>query len=321
MGKFIDFLLAKPPKTYHASQHYDKENSFAINNEVLILDEIKQLKAMILKQEERTGYKGVDFVLQKLESLHISRQLVDDFVSKMKTKHTISLLHDKDYMRKELKIFFEKRLLEYNFKQSKSKQRKIVLIGPTGAGKTTAMFKIVSLFEERNKSISSNHTRIRVANFDNHKIGSKESFKKVTEWMEVEGESFIKLDDLLAYIQKVEGSEILLVDTTGKNPKNKREILEMTQVLESVTENAEVFLVVPSNVSELDLRYIFQEFNLLNYKGVILTKFDEVMYPTVSLGICMEFSVPVVFISEGKSYSGEFFMPTKQDLLQYFEEI
>lgn len=346
MGKFIDFLLAKPKiqipiqtqtavpmDSLHISDSYSgtltqrqplydtayMDDSTHIDNKT-VYDEIQKLKMLIGKKmhnESIIGFAGLDEAISLLRANSVSESLIAVFRKDMEEHNTVEKLQDTSFVYNELQHFLKAKICLYKTPSYKGKQRRMVFVGASGVGKTSVMLKIATYFDALKKN--TNKGNIRLVNFDRHKAGAKEYFKKNIEWMEIEGESFINIDDVQTYIKKGTRPEVLLVDTSGKNPKNKKGILDLSLILKDINTNAEVFLVISANSSEEDMLCMLHAFNVLQYSGVIITKIDETVYPAKIIGLCLEHSVPIVFMSNGKSIADNLLEATNENVLAYFQ--
>lgn len=316
MGRFIDFLLSRPPKELITNNIYQKKDSKLSSSHSLIFDEIQKIKNILLtnKNEKSSGYSGLDNAVEILLMNEIGVVLINEFISVMQDKCTIKELNDIEFIKKKLLLFIRSKLKIYQDKEQKTKQRMIVLVGTTGIGKTSSIFKLVSYFEQ----IDQKSTSIRVACLDNQKLGTKEYLEIIKGYTGIDGQLFINHDDFFGYVRKGLRPEILLVDTAGKNPKNKKEILNIAQSLSSILEKAEVFLVLSANINENDMKLILEEFSLLKYNGIIITKIDESLSPTRLMGVCMEKQIPIAFLSDGKDLLERFSRANYEKVIDYF---
>jgi flagellar biosynthesis protein FlhF len=183
--------------------------------------------------------------------------------------------------------------------QGKRKQRVIVLVGPTGVGKSTTIIKLAAHYGERTEGVWKK--QVRLVNLDCYRVGAEYQIKKYGEIMEMPVsavDSFDGLKQVLAlYRQDV---DFVLIDTTGHSPRNYDELGKMKAVLDACPARTDVHLCLAASTKSADIREILKQFEPFKYKSVIITKADE----TGSLGnvisVLAEERKGVSFITTGQ---------------------
>jgi flagellar biosynthesis protein FlhF len=169
----------------------------------------------------------------------------------------------------------------------------MILVGPTGVGKTTTIAKLAAVFGPGNKE--SRPLSVRMITIDNYRIGAKLQVETYGDIMKIPVSCVDNYEELRKTIALYsEGVDLILVDTIGKNPRDSVEIAEMKELLSACGSAAEVHLTVAATTKYSDMREIFQQFEPFNYRSVIITKLDE----TTRVG-----NVISVLADKGKSIS------------------
>jgi len=189
----------------------------------------------------------------------------------------------------------------YIFKEDEKQHnpRIIVLVGPTGVGKTTTIAKLAGIF-----GIKSNETpaiEVRMITIDTFRVGAKEQLELIGDIMQipvscVEDKQSLKKE---IAIHK-EDTDLILIDTIGQNPKDSVKLDEMKKILDGAGSGAEFHLVISANTKTGDIENYLQAFSIFNYISVILTKIDETGTTSDIVSILADKGIPVSYITNGR---------------------
>jgi flagellar biosynthesis protein FlhF len=161
----------------------------------------------------------------------------------------------------------------------KRKPRIMVLVGPTGVGKTTTIAKLAAIFGLENNGKP--RLSVRLVTIDGFRIGAKAQIDAYGYYMGIPVSYVDDYDELKATIAKnSEGVDLILVDTIGKSPRDYVKLGEMKQFLDACGSFAEIYLVMAATTKSSDLLEILKRFETFDYQSVIVTKVDE----TIRLG-------------------------------------
>ncbi|MDR0448603.1 MAG: flagellar biosynthesis protein FlhF [Treponema sp.] len=184
----------------------------------------------------------------------------------------------------------------------KKKPRIIVLVGPTGVGKTTTLVKLAALYGELDRNQGIWQKQVRLITLDCYRIGAEKQIEKYGEIMEVpvnSADSYDSLKQLLnLYRQDV---DFILIDTIGKSPRNYTELGEMKAMLDAIPTKAEVHLCVQASTKSGDLREILKQFEPFKYKSVVITKMDETGRIGNVISILAEERKNISFLTKGQT--------------------
>jgi flagellar biosynthesis protein FlhF len=98
---------------------------------------------------------------------------------------------------------------------------------------------------------------------------------------------------------QLEGCDLVLVDTAGRSPQNKEQILQMKRLVESARPD-EIHLVISMTTKYVDVMSIIARFGIVPVHRVILTKFDETKAFGLILNISMKFSMDIAYTTNGQ---------------------
>jgi len=152
--------------------------------------------------------------------------------------------------------------------------RIMILVGPTGVGKTTTIAKLAAVF-----SIETPERRalsVRVYTIDSFRIGGIDQLAKYCEIMEIPFSCVDNHNDLRREIDiHREEADLILIDTIGRSPKDSVKLGEMKELLNACGSKAEIHLVLSAITKTSDIEHILRQFEPFDYQSVLLTKLDE----------------------------------------------
>jgi flagellar biosynthesis protein FlhF len=173
------------------------------------------------------------------------------------------------------------------------KPRILVLVGPTGVGKTTTIAKMAAAFGV--DGWGRPPLKVVMITIDGYRIAAREQLEKYGSIMEIPV-SYVsdeqELRKTIAFYQ--DDADLILVDTIGKNPRDAAELGKMKQFLDACGSSAEVHLAMAASTKYSDIREILRQFAPFNYRSVVITKLDE----TIRMG-----NVISALFADGKEVS------------------
>ncbi|MDR1804588.1 MAG: flagellar biosynthesis protein FlhF [Treponema sp.] len=191
---------------------------------------------------------------------------------------------------------------EFNDK-FKVRPRIMILVGPTGVGKTTTVVKLAVNFGINvGSNVKRRHKRkIVLVTIDAYRIKAKEQLEAYSEIMEFPCFSAFDYDELKKIIAvNSENTDLILIDTIGKSPRDMARLGEMKMLLDACGTLAEVHLAIAATTKPSDIEGILKTFEPFNYKSVIITKMDETMRIGNIIGALSEKAKPVSYITNGQ---------------------
>ena len=177
--------------------------------------------------------------------------------------------------------------------------RIMILVGPTGVGKTTTVAKLAANFGIDDKG---RHKRkVVLITIDTYRIGARQQLETLSGVMDFPYYFVGDYDELKRVIaQNSEGTDLIIVDTIGKSPRDMVELGKMKQLLNACGTLAEFHLAVTATTKSSDLKEILQQFEPFNYKSVIVTKMDETVRIGNVIGVLSEKAKSVSYITDGQ---------------------
>ncbi|ERI91262.1 flagellar biosynthesis protein FlhF [Clostridiales bacterium oral taxon 876 str. F0540] len=170
----------------------------------------------------------------------------------------------------------------------------VVLVGPTGVGKTTTIAKLAGKLSLIDKK------KVGLITIDTYRIGAVEQLKTYADIMNIPFKVVFTMKEMDSAIDAMRDCDVVLIDTTGRSSKNTMQISELRAFVEKANTN-NIHLVISSTTKNKDVEAIIEGYKILNYNNVIITKLDETSTYGSILNILDSAKKPLSFITTGQN--------------------
>jgi flagellar biosynthesis protein FlhF len=183
--------------------------------------------------------------------------------------------------------------------------RIIILVGPTGVGKTTTVAKLAAGFLLG--LLDGEHHKVSLITIDRYRIAADEQLKGYSKALSHEETWIVPFSSAgdTAELKKrialqAADVDIIMIDTIGRSPRSPVEIAEMKQMLEVCGSRAEIHLALTAATKAADILEIAQQFETFAYKSVIITKLDETRSTGNLISALAEKGKRISFVTDGQ---------------------
>ena len=235
---------------------------------------------------------------QLLKSNDFSEKYTKKMLERLR-KLPYETLENFDEVQDQLVQWIGESITIYDEKPKPGPGRVMVLIGPTGVGKTTTIAKLAALYGVKIREKPA--VNVRMITIDQYRIGAieqLESFGKIMKLPVVSPKDKHELKNEIATYSEV--TDLFLVDTFGRGPKDAVMLGVMKEFLEGCPKSAEVHLVIAASTKASDIEEILRQFEPFNYLSVLLTKWDETNNIGNVISALAEKGKSVSFITDGQ---------------------
>jgi len=195
-------------------------------------------------------------------------------------------------------------------------QRKIIMmVGPTGVGKTTTIAKLAARYAYK---LGANY-KVGIVTLDSFRVGAIEQLNAYTNIMRLPLEIVKKPEDLVEALLRLKDCNYIFIDTAGSSQYDVDKIELINEYQEKVEEMPiEKVLVLPANVKQTDLQEIYTNYSRLNIDALTFTKLDE----TISFGNLISFAhktkKSITYFSVGQNVPDDLIVSDSTFLIECF---
>ena len=176
------------------------------------------------------------------------------------------------------------------------KQKIMMLVGPTGVGKTTTLAKLAFRYAYGDKRYKTG-----IITLDTYRIGAVEQLFQYAKMMKLPIIDSIEPKDLDEAIQQLNYCEVILVDTIGNSQYDQSKLAKTKEFLSHSNADIDVNLVISANTKLEDLMEVYKNFSeYLNIDTLIITKFDETLVFGNVFSLIYDINKPMSFFSVGQ---------------------
>ncbi|MCX7904261.1 MAG: flagellar biosynthesis protein FlhF [Caloramator sp.] len=290
----LGFFKPKKIEVTAAADDKDKKGSKNVASSD-IEKEIAELKNMIenlaKNNKETKGTKKSQKIKLKENLLNndVPEEIIEDILETIKKEN-----HDGKVNTKNLEKLLIKYITELLKKDDNKDFRIQAFVGPTGVGKTTTIAKLASLYSlYKNKKVG-------LITIDTYRIGAVEQLKAYAEILNIPFSVIYSVKDIPKVLTQMKDCDIILVDTTGRSSKNAMQIAETKKFIEEIKPD-KISLVLSATTKQRDLKSIVENYKMLDYNSVILTKLDETDYYGSILTAAYYSKKPISYITLGQN--------------------
>lgn len=174
----------------------------------------------------------------------------------------------------------------------------IMLVGPTGVGKTTSIAKLAA----RYSFLMQKKYKVGLVVLDTYRIGAVEQLMQYARMMKLGIETVVDPPEFASALNSLRYCDYILIDTMGSSPYDKGKIEKIYECLEANdTEfSVDVVLVMPSSIKYEDLKATYDNFDSLNVDTIMFTKLDETRGFGNIFSLAYETKKPISYFSVGQ---------------------
>ena len=276
------------------SQKFNKEVN--LTNTDNIKEEVKEIKDLLNRVIKNTNKEEEkDIVLEYLKDIDIDDELIKEILTDKYDNIDVFKTYFKELLENEIQVCTE------------SLSGKVVLVGPTGVGKTTTIAKLagrLALIEKK---------KVGLITIDTYRIGAVEQLKTYAEIMNIPFKVVITLKEMENAVSELEDCDVILIDTTGRSSKNTMQISELRAFTQKV--NADhIALVISGTTKNRDIQTIINGYSEIGYEKMIITKLDETSSYGCIYNIIKKAQKPIAYITTGQNVPDDIRIPLKSEI-------
>jgi len=172
-------------------------------------------------------------------------------------------------------------------------QKVILVLGPTGVGKTTTIVKLAADFSVKQKK------NVGIINTDTYRIGAQEQLQTYADILGIPIQVVYHAHELDSAMESMSDRDIIFVDTAGKRPgdeQHKEDLLEIVRILQP----EDILLCLAATTSFSSMKEMVDTYSFVGDYRVMITKLDETKYRGSILNISWYTQKPLAYVTTGQ---------------------
>ena len=173
-------------------------------------------------------------------------------------------------------------------------QKVILVLGPTGVGKTTTIVKLAADFSVKQKK------KVGIINTDTFRIGAQEQLQTYADILGVPLQVVYQADELEGALEAMSDRDIIFVDTAGKRPgdqQHKEDMLNIVRILKP----EDILLCLSASTSFAAIKEMVDTYGFVDEYRIMITKLDETKYRGPVLNISWYTQKPLAYVTTGQN--------------------
>ena len=179
-------------------------------------------------------------------------------------------------------------------KHVEGKQTTMLLMGPTGVGKTTTLVKLAG------KYMLQQGMSVGIINTDTYRVAANEQLRTYADIMTIPMVTVYKPEEMADARRQLSDCQIILVDTAGKSSYDQGYREDMREFIEQGGVD-EVLLLISAPTGYRCVKETVANYSFTKDYKLIVTKTDEVRTSGNILNIASLANKPVIYLTTGQS--------------------
>jgi flagellar biosynthesis protein FlhF len=197
---------------------------------------------------------------------------------------------------------------------SMGNKKVIMLVGPTGVGKTTSIAKLAA----RYSFLMQKKYKVGLVVLDTYRIGAVEQLMQYARMMKLGIETVVDPPEFSAALESLKYCDYILIDTMGSSPYDKNKIEKIYECLAANDSeyNVDVVLTMPSSIKYDDMLITYENFSSLGVDTLMFTKLDETKGYGNIFSLAYETKKPISYFSVGQEVPEDLVCATGEFLVE-----
>ncbi|MEE3411575.1 MAG: hypothetical protein VZQ47_11705 [Treponema sp.] len=244
-----------------------------------INNKVNEIAAAMQKLPRASGeerIESIDRIEEMLDDNEFTRDFINGITSRLKKEFSLDDLNDFHKVERQV-VDWIGESIEIASPKTHRPPRVIVIVGPTGVGKTTTIGKLAAQnVIIRKKSPDMPPLAITMITIDKTRIGAEKQLQTFGEVLDLPVQKAENAEDLKSIFESIRSDyDVIYIDTSGYSPNDSENIARLKNTLSVDGLHPDVYLAVAASTKARDLKNIMQNYEPFGYSSVIVTKCDE----------------------------------------------
>ncbi|MCR5046053.1 MAG: hypothetical protein K6A42_05715 [Treponema sp.] len=248
--------------------------------------------------------ESIERIEEMLEDNEFTKEFINSISARLKKEFSLDDLKDFSKVERQV-IDWIGEAIEVSKPKAHRPPRVIVIVGPTGVGKTTTIGKLAAQnVMLRKKTPDLPPLAITMITIDKTRIGAEQQLKTFGEVLDLPVQKAENAEDLKSIFDSVKSDyDIIYIDTSGYSPNDSENIARLKSTLGVDGLRPDVYLAVTASTKARDLKNIMQNYEPFGYTSVIVTKCDETTRLGNIISVLNEKRKSISYFTDGQTIS------------------
>ncbi|MCR5283979.1 MAG: hypothetical protein K6D95_00120 [Treponema sp.] len=294
-----------------AAEQFEKNKQEILknNNDILIKKTLENLNSQVANVNAKldslnsaTSYKHE--TVRKIEELLAENEFTYSYIQMISEKILQSFTNpqlDDYYLVQRYVIDWIGESISITKEKAFRPPHVIIIVGPTGVGKTTTLAKLASNTILDAKANNKPKPEICFITTDTMRVGALE---QISKFGEILGKNVMKAEssnDVLKNFEEYKDHvDYIFIDTSGYSPNDSTNIAKMKNILNVDGLHADIYLSFAASTKASDIANILRNYEPLGYESIIITKADETKQLGNVISVLYEKHKSISYITNGQ---------------------
>jgi flagellar biosynthesis protein FlhF len=175
--------------------------------------------------------------------------------------------------------------------------KRLMLVGPTGVGKTTTIAKLAG------DLVLKRTLRVALVTIDTYRVGAQDQLKAYADLLDVPCEVAATPAQFALALKRFADRDVVLIDTAGRSHADAARVHELKGFCRTASEAglpAAVMLALAANGGRAEFAAVVERFSVLPIEHAVVTKLDECAAPGRLYGCLRRHRLPVAYFTTGQ---------------------
>jgi len=195
------------------------------------------------------------------------------------------------------------------FAEAARQKKYVILLGPTGVGKTTTLAKMAG------RAVLEQGKKVGFITTDTYRIAAIDQLKTYAHILHAPFAVCYNADDFRAAKRNLADCDLVFVDTAGRNFRNPKYVAELQQTIEFDSET-ETLLVLAATGKYDDMKAVYDRFSGLPLDRLIITKLDETDSYGAVFNLLLDSRLGAAYFTNGQNVPDDMMKASADRLVQ-----
>ncbi|RMH36130.1 MAG: flagellar biosynthesis protein FlhF [Nitrospirae bacterium] len=188
--------------------------------------------------------------------------------------------------------------------------RIVMLVGPTGVGKTTTIAKLAGLAAQGNRPV-----KTVLVTLDTYRVAAVEQLRVYARILKIPLEVAVSPHELAGCIERHRDAGLIFIDTAGRSPRDAHLHEELTAIGRQRIK-LETHLVLAATAEESVLKEMVRRYSVIPIHRLLFTKLDEAGRLGHLFNLLYLMGIPVSYLAMGQRVPEDVTVATRRRMIE-----